>query len=76
MNSYSQEIKSMGNTSNHVTKMLMYRDKILLTAQFNGIIEAHDLKKGDILKKIDFTHFLKINDIVLTAVQDELLVAS
>lgn len=68
MNSYSQEIKPMGRTSNHVTKMLIYRDKVLLTAQFNGIVEAHDLKRGEVVKSIDFTHFLKVNDIILTAV--------
>ena len=76
MNSYSQEIKPMGSTSNHVTKMLVCRDKVLLTAQFNGVVEAHDLKRGEVIKSIDYTHFLKINDIILTVAQDELLVAS
>jgi hypothetical protein len=53
MNSYSYEMKDLGKTLNHVTKILVYKDKVLLTAQFNGIVEAHDLKKGNILKRIE-----------------------
>eukprot|EP00347_Sterkiella_histriomuscorum_P003569 403363786 len=76
MNSYSYEIKDFGKTSNHVTKMLVYRDKFLITAQFNGTIETLDIKRGKILKRIEYPHFLKINDIILTDLQDELIIGS
>lgn len=32
MNSYSYEIKDLGKTVNHVTKMLVYKDRFLLSA--------------------------------------------